>query len=163
MYIMSLMVVDCSISSPGPNTPVMHRSVQCIPDMYRAFMVELWLCLMGIMGQALRMKLTVVELRMMSVPQFLLHQRCVTTYDAAAFHSQRTYLQVQTWLGNDIPPEAWGWTISANGLVPTKMSQPAAPEKLLKIIRCNCGGQCNKKSCTCHKNGLVCTPACGQC
>lgn len=85
------------------------------------------------------------------------------TDDAASFHAFRTYHQVQAWRGNDISPEAWGWIESPPGLMPVRMTQPAAPEQLLKIIRCNCGGQCEKRSCTCRKNGLLCTPACGQC
>jgi hypothetical protein len=43
------------------------------------------------------------------------------------------------------------------------MKELASPEKLLRTIRCNCGGRCDKKSCTCLKNGLLCTTACGQC
>ena len=85
------------------------------------------------------------------------------TTDAAAFHSQRTYHQVQAWCGNDLPAEDWGWVSSSDGLVPIKMSQPAAPEQLLRTIRCNCGGNCDKRSCTCYKNALQCTSACGQC
>ena len=42
------------------------------------------------------------------------------------------------------------------------MSREAAPEQLLRTIRCNCGGKCDRKSCTCLKNGLLCTTACGQ-
>ncbi len=85
------------------------------------------------------------------------------TNNAAVFHSYRTYHQVQAWRGNDMSPEDWGWRSSSTCLVPVRMTQPAAPEKLLRIIRCNCGGKCDKKTCSCRKNGLQCTPACGQC
>ena len=85
------------------------------------------------------------------------------TVDAGRFHSLRTYHQVQTWRGNNLPPENWGWSASPSGLVPFKMSKEAAPEQLLRTIRCNCGGKCDRKSCTCLKNGLLCTTACGQC
>ncbi|CAB4035954.1 Hypothetical predicted protein [Paramuricea clavata] len=71
--------------------------------------------------------------------------------------------QVQLWKGNDLPPEEWGWARSSTGLVPVRMSEPAAPAQLLRNIRCNCGGRCDTRSCTCFKNGLQCTPACGQC
>ena len=64
--------------------------------------------------------------------------------------------------GNDIFPDVWGWKKSITGLLPIRMSQPAAPECLISIIRCNCSGKCNKKTCTCCKNGLLCTPASGQ-
>ena len=53
------------------------------------------------------------------------------TVDAERFHSLRTYHQVQTWRGNNLPPENWGWSTSPSGLVPFKMSKEAAPEQLL--------------------------------
>ncbi|CAB4012765.1 Hypothetical predicted protein [Paramuricea clavata] len=43
-----------------------------------------------------------------------------------------------------------------------RATEPAAPAQLLRNIRCNCGGRCDTRSCTCFKNGLQCTPACGQ-
>lgn len=85
------------------------------------------------------------------------------TSDAARFHSQRTYHQVQAWLANDLPPQEWGWQVCADELYPVRMQQSAAPEKLLQVIRCNCSGNCQKKNCTCQKNGLRCSSACGQC
>ena len=85
------------------------------------------------------------------------------TSDAARFHSHRVFLQVQAWKGNDLSPEEWGWARSSTGLIPVQMSEPAAPAQLLRNIRCNCGGRCDTRSCTCFKNGLQCTPACGQC
>ena len=85
------------------------------------------------------------------------------TSDAASFHSYRTYHQVQTWRGNDLSPVEWGWSATPNGLVPIKMVKSAAPEPLLRTIRCNCSDRCDKRTCTCRKNGLQCTPACGQC
>ena len=60
-------------------------------------------------------------------------------------------------------PESWGWLVSSAGLVPITMTQPSAPEHLLTIIRFNCTGQCDRKTCTCRKNGQKCTRACGQC
>lgn len=85
------------------------------------------------------------------------------TSNAASFHSHRTYHQVQAWRGNNISAEVWGWKGSTAGLIPSRMTQQAAPDRLLKIIRCNCSGKCDKKTCTCRKNGLPCTTACGQC
>ena len=95
--------------------------------------------------------------------QYVSPEKLPPTSDAASFHSQRTYHQVQAWRGNNISSEVWGWKATPTGLAPIRMTQPAAPERLLKIIRCNCGGQCDKKTCTCRKNALQCTPACGQC
>ena len=85
------------------------------------------------------------------------------TVDACCFHSLCTYHHVQTWCGNNLPPENWGWSASPSGLVPFKMLKEVAPEQLLRTIYGNCGGKCDRKSCTCLKNGLLCTTACGQC
>lgn len=101
--------------------------------------------------------------RVATAAGYVAPEKLPPTQDAARFHHYRTYHQVQEWCGNTLAPDEWGWAVSVNGLVPVKMTQPAAPEKLLKIIRCNCSGNCEKKSCTCRKNALECTPACGQC
>ena len=85
------------------------------------------------------------------------------TTNAASFHSYRTYHQVQAWRGKDLSSLDWGWLDSPNGLIPVRMDQPAAPEQLLKTIKCNCTGRCDTKRCTCRKNGLQCTLACGNC
>jgi len=103
------------------------------------------------------------QMKVMTSAGYVPPEKLPPTNDAAAFHSHRTYHQVQGWCGNNISPEDWGWIASSTGLVPIKMTLPAAPECLLKIIRCNCGGKCSNKACTCCKNGLKCTPACGQC
>lgn len=95
--------------------------------------------------------------------QYVSPEKLPPTSDAAIFHSHRAYHQVQAWCGNDLPAEEWGWTTSPSGLYPVKMSQPPAPDRLLKIMRCNCAGNCNTRTCTCRKNGLHCTPSCGQC
>jgi hypothetical protein len=95
--------------------------------------------------------------------QYVSPEKLPPTCDAAAFHSHRTYHQVQAWRGNDISPNDWGWKASSAGLVPIRMTQPAAPERLLKIMRCNCNGKCDNNRCTCRKNRLHCTTACGQC
>jgi hypothetical protein len=62
-------------------------------------------------------------------------------------------------------PEEWGWIKdeTANRLRPKRMEQAAAPASLLKVIRCKCSGLCDRKTCTCRKNLLKCTLACGIC
>ena len=102
------------------------------------------------------------QLKVATSAGFVPPEKLPPTDNAAAYHSHRTYPQVQAWRGNDISPEEWGWKKSPYGLVPIRMTQPAAPERLISIIRCNCSGKCNRKTCTCCKNGLLCTPACGQ-
>ncbi len=103
------------------------------------------------------------QLKVATSAGYVTPEKLPPTTDAAALHSHRTYHQVQVWRGNNMAPDGWGWRVSSAGRLPIRMTQPAAPERLLKIIRCNCSGKCDKKTCTCRKNGLQCTPACGQC
>ena len=89
------------------------------------------------------------------------------TCDAARYHSYRAYHQVQTWLGNDLDPTKWGWLLhkvqNSAKLKTVKMQRDPAPASLLKLVKCNCYGKCDKNTCSCRKNGLVCTLACGHC
>jgi len=39
----------------------------------------------------------------------------------------------------------------------------AAPHELLKIIHCNCSGECKSPRCSCRCYLLSCTAACGPC
>uniref|UniRef100_UPI00358ECD2A uncharacterized protein n=1 Tax=Myxine glutinosa TaxID=7769 RepID=UPI00358ECD2A len=88
------------------------------------------------------------------------------TSGAAKFHSLRVYLQVQEWKGStsDGPrPTEWGWQKCVEGFVPVQTTLPPAPEKLLRVIKCNCQADCSTLRCTCKKNNIECTPACGNC
>ena len=86
------------------------------------------------------------------------------TCAAARFHSQRTYLQVQLWSGNQVlKPEDWGWKLKDSYLLPVTTNMPPAPPGLLSIIRCGCKTGCGTKTCTCRKNGLECSSACREC
>jgi len=49
------------------------------------------------------------------------------------------------------------------GMVSIAFRLGTFPEQLLRTISFNCGGKCDRESCTCLKNGLLCTTACGQC
>jgi len=80
-----------------------------------------------------------------------------------AVYSYRVYVQVQAWLGKNLSPVEWGWIEVNNKLIPVRMTLPAAPDRLLKIIRCCCKQNCDSSRCTCKKYGLHCTPACGDC
>lgn len=105
--------------------------------------------------------------KVVSSSSYLPPERLPPTSDAGRFHSYRVYLQVQGWLGNNMPPTEWGWGLQNQlrgpVLKPKRMMQAAAPACLLKIIRCNCAGRCNKNTCSCKKNALHCTMACGHC
>ncbi|VDI57325.1 Hypothetical predicted protein [Mytilus galloprovincialis] len=87
------------------------------------------------------------------------------TSDSARFHCLRSYLQSRTWIGNadDLSPTDWGWHIDDNKLLPVKGTLPPAPEKLLKIIKCNYKINCDTMRYSCRKHGIECSSACGEC
>ncbi len=87
------------------------------------------------------------------------------TSAACKYHSLRVYYQVQTWKGLTQlhRPSSWGWNCTDGKMKPVTTDLPAAPDELLKIIRCNCQGDCSSSRCTCRKNGFECTNVCGQC
>jgi hypothetical protein len=88
------------------------------------------------------------------------------TDSAAAQHSLRAFLQVQDWKSLDsrsLNPEEYGWTIGRFGYEPILMTEPIAPENLLKFISCNCKGDCSTQRCSCKKNNVKCVTACGNC
>ncbi|CAG2237540.1 unnamed protein product [Mytilus edulis] len=87
------------------------------------------------------------------------------TSDAAKLHSMRTYYQTQIWIGegHDLDPNQWGWYTSENKLMPVRCLLPPAPQKLLKVIRCNCKQNCDSRRCSCRKHGIDCSASCGEC
>lgn len=87
------------------------------------------------------------------------------TAAATKTHSLRVYQQVQVWKGEEdrVPPENWGWHVSDGKMMPIMTDLPAAPQELLEIIRCNCKSGCHTMRCTCKKNGMDCSMACGEC
>lgn len=78
-------------------------------------------------------------------------------------HSFRVYHQIQTLLGNEIEPTKWEWKIVKNILVPIPTTEKPAPDNLLKLIACNCKGNCNTGHCECKRSGLLCSPMCATC
>lgn len=84
---------------------------------------------------------------------------------ATRCHSLRVFYQVQEWRGRgeELDPEDWGWKIRDGRLIPTPTHLDAAPQTLLKVIRCNCRTGCNSMRCSCRKNGIECSTACGEC
>ena len=58
----------------------------------------------------------------------------------------------------------WGYYLSnENKYIPIKTTLPPVPEKLLKVIHCNCKTNCDSKRCTCRKHGVECSDGCGEC
>ena len=92
-------------------------------------------------------------------------QNLPPTSGAARFHSMRVFLQVKQWQGEDgnLSIEDWGWKLRGNQVCPITTELPAAPENLLKMIRCNCSTDCSNARCTCRKHGLDFSLACGRC
>ena len=101
--------------------------------------------------------------RVANATAFVSPDKFPPTSDAAAQNSLRVYHQLQAWLGRELPPDQWGWEMTSIGYRPITMTCPAAPEKLLKIIKCSCQGYCDSAKCSCRKNGLKCSPACKNC
>ena len=66
-----------------------------------------------------------------------------------------------------LDPKQWGWKLDDSILTPVMTDIAAAPENLLKFVRCNCKlssrNPCGTNICSCRKNGLKCVTACGDC
>jgi len=56
--------------------------------------------------------------------------RLPPTRDAANYHSLRTYQQVQAWLGNELRPSVWGWSLTTRGVLPIPTTKNAAPDNI---------------------------------
>ena len=56
-----------------------------------------------------------------------------------------------------------GWTVKSNKFIPVLTDLEAAPQSVLKIIRCQCKTDCSSRRCGFRKNNLPCTYACGSC
>ena len=91
-------------------------------------------------------------------------QNLPPTSAAARYHSLRVYLQVKQWKGEDegMALEDWGWNVTEGQVLPRMTDLPAAPESLLRMIRCSSSPDCASARCTCGKHGIECSPACGQ-
>ena len=96
--------------------------------------------------------------------EYLPPENLPPTEASAKLHSARVFLQVQAWLGNiTLNPNEWGYELEGGHLRAVRMVNPAAPEYLLKVIRCNSKTTCSTLSCTCMKHGIKCSLACGNC
>lgn len=81
------------------------------------------------------------------------------TEGAARQHAYRVYHQIQLWLGNQLPPELWGWRFEHTHLIPIKTKEPIAPAEVLRLIFCRCTTGCGAK-CGCRKAAMFCTTCC---
>lgn len=85
------------------------------------------------------------------------------TASATHQHSLRVYYQVQTWLGNSLNPEEWGWQRTETLFLPIRTIEPLAPPELLKLVYCTCTIKNCQKTCSCKKAGMKCTRSCKGC
>jgi hypothetical protein len=92
-------------------------------------------------------------------------QNLPPTSDAAKYHSFRVYFQVKLWTKEQeiLKPEDFGWQIHQGKFIPRTMDKLPAPDCILKVIRCQCRGECATLRCSCRKHSLHCTYACGEC
>ncbi|XP_065911780.1 uncharacterized protein [Dysidea avara] len=123
-------------------------------------------------GDSLNSLRHVKFLEMVSASKVVDPQKLPPTERAAYFHSLRVPLQVMLWkmLTHEecqYNPEEWGWRLDGTRLNPVMTDLPAAPETLLKFVRCKCKpssrNPCGTNACSCRKNGLKCVTACGDC
>ena len=101
-----------------------------------------------------RKKLTQFIIELASLPP---------TSASAMYHFYRTYLIVQEWLGNILPPTEWGWKVDDGDLIPITTDLPVAPDKLLHMVSCGCKADGCGAACGCRKLGLYCTSMCLKC
>lgn len=95
-------------------------------------------------------------------------QRLPPTARAAHFHSLRVHLQIIRWktLNNKtLNALEWGWKLEDGVMAPIMTDLDAAPDSVLKFIRCKCKSKnpCGTNLCSCRKNGINCVMACGGC
>lgn len=102
----------------------------------------------------IKMKKSSTTVEVHSLPQ---------TTNAAKYHSFQVYCQVQERMRNCVDPEKWSWCLRKGQLEPKAMDSPVAPDPLLKLVRCQCKGNCGTQCCSCKQNELECSSACGEC
>ena len=80
-------------------------------------------------------------------------------------HTLRVFHQIQAWLGVDLDPITFGWTVVDEHLWPVTTSKAIAPtsSSIIIMIKCSCKKHCDTNSCTCWRLELKCTVACANC
>ena len=108
---------------------------------------------------------TILSRQIVSAKSFVTPERLPPTESSTKYHCRRVYFQIMVWTENDgdMNAEDWGWKVQNNQYVPIMSNEPAAPESLLQMVRCQCTTACQTKRCSCRRYGLPCTLACGPC
>ena len=82
-------------------------------------------------------------------------------------HTSRAFYMALVWKLSKAPcskipsPTDYCWESVEGHLKPVFCVHTPAPEALLELRICNCKTGCNRQSCGCKKNHLVCTELCG--
>ena len=140
-----------------------NKSQEDISDLGEDLMVDLFCGKSNDTLSSLRH--TIFTNKVATAEAFVTPERLPPTSPATRFHSQRVYFQIMVWMGkaNEMNPTKWGWKQENDQLIPVMTQNNAAPEKLLKIIHCNCSGGCKSPRCSCRRYELPCTAVCGPC
>ena len=90
------------------------------------------------------------------------------TKDSLKYHVARAYYQACIWhnsleaSAHTPSPHGHGWDVIDSHISIHWMDQQPAPKALLQFISCNClKGHCVGGRCSCPKNVMSCTDACG--
>lgn len=94
-------------------------------------------------------------------------QNLPPSLDAGQYHIYRAFYQAKCWMSKDeectLRAVDWGWQNLQGKLLPRTMDCQPAPDYILKLMRCQCKGDCSTNRCSCRKQGLKCTNACSEC
>ena len=81
--------------------------------------------------------------------------QCVNYEAYICCNATRPLLQLPSSVGN-------GWNQDNTGSLGFDyMGRPAAPDAVLEFTQCHCNNNCSSRQCSCKRENLVCTDACG--
>ena len=69
-------------------------------------------------------------------------ERVPTSEGARKQHSRRTFSTLREWILLNVNLQPHGWELRDDGFYPVYSTNPVAPIELLKLIYCNCKGNC---------------------
>lgn len=111
-----------------------------------------------------KLRCQLLRKKILNAKSFVEPKQLPPTKSSLKYHSYRSYLQTQKWMNIDhLDAEEWGWEKRDSEYLPRTTDNIAAPEHLLKVIRCNCSFDCSTLRCGCRKMGLNCSSFCGPC
>jgi len=111
------------------------------------------------------MRYNIFSKKVVSSSSFVSPERLPPNKSATRLYCRRVYYQIMVLMGMEEGMDAmnWGWTLLVNRFVPLMSRMNAAPDSLLKVIRCNCYAACKTLRCLCRGYGLPCATVCGPC